>query len=367
MKKGRTLQEIAKEVEWIEQRKRDFIADTRSLKLVPEGPKDAALLIDNGPPDGDLWYGITDWAHRQIADRLKIPARYYDRMLEEAPDLLAENVNRWFKQDPEPRMIRTLENGGKTVRAFLSNRYRRLDNYDLLMKAALPVLEEYPDLEIASCELTQNKLYIKAVTPRIQAEIKKGDIVRAGVVISNSEIGTGKYRIDPLVERLVCENGMIAADPTGKHYSLQRYHLGRSLGAGEEAAAELLTDETQAAKDHAFWLESRDVIKGALDRALFNQIVDTMRASTERPITGDPVAAVRELANKFRLNESEAGGITKELFKNEEPTQFGLLNAVTRYSQQVEDYDRATDLERIGGEIITLEPGEWRTIAEAAA
>jgi hypothetical protein len=34
-------------------------------------------------------------------------------------------------------------------------------------------------------------MYIKAICPRIQAEVKKGDIVQAGIAISNSEVGMG--------------------------------------------------------------------------------------------------------------------------------------------------------------------------------
>ena len=49
-----------------------------------------------------------------------------------------------------------------------------------------------------------------------------------------------------------------------------------------------------------------------------------------------------------------------------ELTQYGLLNAVTRQSKMAESYDRATELERLGGNIITLKPHEWRAIAEAA-
>ena len=33
-------------------------------------------------------------------------------------------------------------------------------------------------------------------------------------------------------------------------------------------------------------------------------------------------------------------------------SSYGLINAVTRASQDVEDYNRATDLERIGGELL---------------
>ena len=40
-------------------------------------------------------------------------------------------------------------------------------------------------------------------------------------------------------------------------------------------------------------------------------------------------------------------------------TRYGLSNAVTRYSQDVEDYDRASWLEELGGEVIALPPNDW--------
>ena len=47
-------------------------------------------------------------------------------------------------------------------------------------------------------------------------------------------------------------------------------------------------------------------------------------------------------------------------------THSGQVNAVTGYSQEVEKYDRATDLEALGGRLIELQAREWKEIAEAA-
>ena len=44
---------------------------------------------------------------------------------------------------------------------------------------------------------------------------------------------------------------------------------------------------------------------------------------------------------------------------------YGLVQAVTRASQDVEDYDRASEMEQLGGQILELAPGQWRTISEA--
>ena len=46
--------------------------------------------------------------------------------------------------------------------------------------------------------------------------------------------------------------------------------------------------------------------------------------------------------------------------------RYGLLNAVTGYSQEVDDYDRATEFEEIGGKMLELSISEWKQVAEAA-
>ena len=42
-----------------------------------------------------------------------------------------------------------------------------------------------------------------------------------------------------------------------------------------------------------------------------------------------------------------------------------LVNAVTHYSQEVADYDRATDFEALGGKLIELPASDWRAVVTA--
>jgi hypothetical protein len=55
------------------------------------------------------------------------------------------------------------------------------------------------------------------------------------------------------------------------------------------------------------------------------------------------------------------------LIRGGDLTQYGLSNAVTQMSQDIEDYDRASDLERMGGQIIELPKSDWHTISIAKA
>ncbi|MBR2734405.1 MAG: DUF932 domain-containing protein [Selenomonadaceae bacterium] len=290
-------------------------------------------------------FTVGDVAHQQIAARLNIPYRYYAKMQNEAPDLLDQNVNRWLNQNPERRMIRVLDGN---VRAFLSDRYRRLDNLELCA-AVLPVINEMKGSSIESCEVTPTHLYLKVVNRRLKAEIRVGDVVQPGFVVSNSEVGLGSLRVEPLVFRLVCKNGLICKDLAQK-----KYHVGRQVNVSDDNAYELYSDETLAQDDKTFFMKVQDVVRAAVDEAKFALTVDRLRDATQIPLKHDPVKSVELLADKFQLTENERGDILRQLFIGADNSRYGLINAVTAASKIAKSYERATDLERIGGEILAL-------------
>lgn len=59
---------------------------------------------------------------------------------------------------------------------------------------------------------------------------------------------------------------------------------------------------------------------------------------------------------------SEQDGVLKYLIEGGDLSLYGLSNAVTRFSQDVESYDRATALEGIGWDIATMEPRKWADV-----
>jgi len=141
MKTGKTLQQLAIEIERQNEVKRDYIANTSQMNMqvttVYDGEKERRIpvLSLEGKPD----FRINGVAHDQIGNKVGIPSRYYDRMLADEPELLAKNVNTWFQKEPSNRMVRTLDG---TTRAFLSEKYRRLDNHDIA-QAVLPMIANF--------------------------------------------------------------------------------------------------------------------------------------------------------------------------------------------------------------------------------
>ena len=359
MKTGKSLQEMAVELERQAKSKRDFIAPTTQLEVL-EGdvhngtdPK-AQMRQGQLRINGQGAFDIGAIGHEQIQGYTKIPRDYYDRMLTQAPGLLARNVNTWFRREPNKRMVRTLDG---RVRAFPTDKYRPLDNIDLA-NVGFETLTKM-GVRVESSELTERRMYIKAVTDRLTLEVKKGDVVQAGIVISNSEVACGSVKVEPLVFRLVCMNGAIAND-----HALRKYHVGRGHGGGD-SAEEFFKDETRRADDRAFWLKVRDVIEGSFKKDVFERIVARMRETTEREINGSIEGAVEVVSDRFGLKEGERNGVLKWLVKGGDLTQWGLLNAITRTSQEVDDYDRATDMERFGGEVLELPKQDWELIANA--
>ena len=349
MKTGKSLLELATEIERQQGAKRDFAADTREVRMETGGMVPEIALAGESFPASRI-------AHRQIGERVGIPAKYYNRMLSEAPALLAANVNHWFDNKHERRMIRTLDG---EVRAFLSDRYQRIDNADVA-GMVLPVLAEIEDLKIASAEITGSRMYIKAVTSRVTDEVRVGDEVQAGVMITNSEVGLGAITVAPLVMRLVCLNGMVLPDNT-----YRKHHVGARANQ-EEAIYEMLSDETRAADDRAILLKVRDVVKASLDEAVFKRTVERLRQAAGERIEGDPAKAVELLSNKFSFSQGETGGVLRYLIEGGDLSQYGMIQAVTRLAQDPDDYDRATELEAAGGRILDLPAAQWREIKMAA-
>jgi Domain of unknown function (DUF932) len=364
MKEGLTIDALADRAYQIAASARDYVVDTRQVYAavavrdigevtgdaqnymldasLPEGASQLRLYAaDLGElPEFDGGLPIRQVAHSQIGERLQIPKKFYDRLREGHPDLLAHNLTQLFRREPERRMLRLIDS---EVRAFLSDRYRRIDHWDVL-SAVYPILRDMPDVEFPSCEITETRMYVRALLPRIQAEVNVGDIVQAGVQISNSEVGWGALSVQPIVYRLVCKNGMIAAD-----FGTKRYHVGARIGDTEESYR-IYRTETMQADDEALMLKLADTVRAVCDETVFGTIVARCKELAEIRVE-QPIEAVERLSQRLVLTEEEQDAVLRNLVDGGELTGWGLLNAVTRTAQDADSFDRAVELERFGGQL----------------
>ncbi|MDO4921758.1 MAG: DUF932 domain-containing protein [Phascolarctobacterium sp.] len=340
MKQGiKNIEKLYEELDRQRDARIDLIANTKNLSVRSNS---VSSMISVATGSDILSYAVSDVAHRQIAERLNIPYKYYERMRSEYTELLDKNINGWLERNPEKRMLRTLD--GK-LRAFLSDRYRRLDNLELV-DHVMPVIAEMKGCEIISCDVTETHLYLKIINKTMKSEIVPGDVVQAGFVISNSEIGLGALKVEPLLYRLICKNGMISKDFTHK-----KYHTGKQVDDTDNAY-ELYSDATLEADDKAYFLKVQDIVRAAVDEARFALTVDKMRTAMNIRTGENPVETVEILGDRYLLNKNERGSILRHFIMGNDYSHYGLVNAVTRSSQDVPDYNRATELERIGGTLL---------------
>lgn len=356
--KGRSLREIATELEFINENKMDLLAHPQAFKMDDK----ASIHLKN-----DIVVKPTSWAHQQIASFTEIPKAYYDRLMESDKPLLAENVNHWLQkkpqQDSEKRLLRAV---GNRLRGFVSPSYdRTMDSYDV-MNVAAPILRDNK-FQIVSCELTDMRLYVKATLPSLQKNVstnpKVNDIIQMGIMLSTSDVGAGTLRIEPYILRLLCTNGLVAET------AIKKRHVGKR--ASSDRDVDVLSQQTISAIRDANMLQIRDVLLDSVKPETFNrQCEKIMEAAEDKLQNFDLVEVVKRASNIVGVTSKYTReNIVKALASGNEGaglTRWGLVNSFTA-AAKVKDigYDESTDLERAGGEILNLSQSEWRTIANA--
>jgi hypothetical protein len=361
--KGMSLEEMAAELTRQKDAKRDFVATTTDIKVSADEDSPTNLMLHLG--EMTERFPIKKHAIRQIGTQLKIPAQFVDRLATDHPDMLAWNINKLFDREPADRMVRTLDG---QVRAYMSNKYRPLDNFDFA-NAVIPKLMEH-SAEVTSCDISETRLYIKGIIPGIEKTVAKAGTYlgdgghnpihhfKPGICLSNSEVGAGSLAVEPGIHETDCSNLLIIGSN-----AMRKYHIGKKL-SDQDQLFELYTNATKTAADRAFWMQVADLVQAGLDGTMFEKMVAECEAKMNGTEIERPSIAVRELPN---LTENEQEGVLASLIKGGDLSQFGMQWAITHYAQNDDvSYERQVELERVGGSIIELPTSQWAAIAEAA-
>jgi hypothetical protein len=392
MKQGRTLPDLASELERQANAKRDFLAPAQHLRVRSNGHTDLIL---------DEMFAVNEIAHGQIAEYAGIPKSFYDRLRNEATALTVPTprmgncppteidptqlvqcesvplfdvlLNRLLVgKGGDVRMVRTLD--GK-VRAFLSDAFNMdLDNHDVFRAAAAAIEQAGLGPEhVASCEVTERRLYLKVVSPKLEATIdpsnlnrphgghhmlREPQVVQAGFILSNSETGLGSLSVQQVVYKLQCTNLWITEE------AYRQRHLGKTLEADSQGM--VYRSDTRQADAKARLLKIRDHIAEALSETRFKALVTKMQETTEVKLEGSIEKIVEVTARKFGLAQPEKEDVLRNLIEGADLSLWGLSNAITATAQAAPSYDRSTELEAIGGRFFTLPAAEVRELVRAA-
>ena len=353
-----TLDSLIDKIDREHARQNDILADTRRMSvIVEEEEQDSPVTLSVDDGDETLHYEPSDHMLGQISTDLGIPKRYFDRMRTDAPELFKQNIHHWLYKEPKRKMLRAYnKTSGSPVlegRAWLSDRYRRLDNVEIA-KRLLPELGRLPqEVEFHNAAVTEDKLYIRWTFPQMTKDVKVGQAVSWGGQIRNSEVGAGTFAIESFLLVLACSNGMVVTKVQDTR------HIGKRLD-------DILSDEAKRADDHAFWLAARDTLRATIDETAFEAVVAQLRDTTEGTVIDRPIKATERLAKAVGLSEEEQEFVLGNLVRDGDLSRWGALNAVTYASHQVKSFDRGVELEELGWQIANLPTREWDRIAVAA-
>lgn len=391
----------------IKESKVDAVADTRALTadVIEAGdnhPAQVLLSLPNG-----MRAQIGEVAHQQFSQRLNITKTYYDRMVTEAPALLAQNLNYWFRNTPEDRLLRFLRpaayspedqrvmaSTGATLRlrGVLGKGYRTIDDADLVA-AILPTLIER-GATLQEFSIDERRLHAAFYTPaRDIAAIREahaaklgitvaqldesfapvrngrlsdafstqgmrvGEMIASGVTIRHSEVGFASLGASFVQKVLKCLNRMVEEN------AIAIRHVGGKNGAADEDVR-FISDATQVLDNAALLSRVQDTIS-----AQFSDEKVVERASrvlwAKATIVNRPEAPLFEfvgnIGTNLGFNEAQIDDLKAETQKSviEEggEVKFAFVQGITAVARKMTDYDRRLEVERAGFQLLNDDAG----------
>ena len=278
--------------------------------------------------------------HVQTAEKLGIPQKYYDRMIVEYPELLEYNINMWLSKDAHARYLLRCFNAPdvKIARALLSDRYNRIDNYDVLFTALETIKKMGVNVKITKAEITDKRMHLHVVCPdvEVQAEaylkeyLKKnnaaGNGIVSGFVITNSEIGLGTFEIRPRAVICKCNNGLVVKDD-----SYKRVHLGSRMSEGVIEWSEA----TKQKNYELIMLQTRDAIKTFLSKDYLGKMVQRIADASEVRLTY-PIDTIQHVTKELGVSDDKKREILSYFTSDGDTSAAGIFHAVTRAAQTMD-------------------------------
>jgi hypothetical protein len=333
---------------------------------------DEPILRDSGVvPATRIVGGYTRTALMDVADTLRIPRQYVDRLHDVHPHLLGANINTLVDDEVDRKVFtRWLaiddDEGGTdwTLRSVASNRYRAIDNLDLLVAVTKGMSQADLSLNDAEVEAdwTMDRFRLRVAVPQLAIEApellagyrwpfsfdpnadmhrrwQEGDgtppVIWAGFEVTNSETGLGAATITPRIVVQVCRNGLLR-----KVDARRAVHAGERLDEGQI----VWSDETRRLQVDMLTSTIADTVRTWCTTGY-------LRACEAEALTakGDQVANVTTSLQLMRLDlsftESETDAVLDAFVRGGDTSRLGLAQAVTAAARTVESGDRQADME----------------------
>jgi hypothetical protein len=256
------------------------------------------------------------------------------------------------------------------IRAFLTNGYRAIDNFDVLVAtlegiraaginpASLQMVGELterrmhvriqaPEVSVMARDLLENyrSPYRDTETGRYLTGAECPEIY-AGLTLTNSETGHGSYGLTPQSIIRICRNGQTWTSDVRREV-----HLGERL----EEGAVRWSANTQNKHLELIRAKAADAVRHFLSVEYLQQKVDGMREKAGITIEEEATeAAVEVVAKECTFTEKEAASVLKDFGFGGDYTVGGMVQAVTSAAQRTDDPDRQLAMESATEKVYAL-------------
>ncbi len=361
------LEQLVEELDRQKASRVDFVADTRHMRV---DWRDGGLGLQPNSDEAMQWmssegYRIKDTALVQMGSKVDpdIPSKFLKELAAKRPMRAAMLLNGLMTDAPGKRLVRCLDG---QVRAFLSDRYLVIENYDIAF-AALDVARESGG-EVVEASLSDTHMRIAFTTKQVwdvvseeraqhhfigNEELAK-KLGRAGgfndlpggsgtvyplVTISNSETGHGGFVVSIGILKGICTNLARIEDAVSK------IHIGERLEQG------IFAQETVHQEGKLIYMKARDAVRAAFNQEGFKRMVEIAQNAQADKLS-NPATALSNLAKDHGLSEDSRNAILAHFTRDYDATRYGLAQAVSRYAQDVDDSETANDLVVLAGSVM---------------
>lgn len=224
--------------------------------------------------DGEEEYPMSEWGLGQVCSTLKVPATYMKRcIVDSAGDVAVGNLNYWARREHDKNpgkdyFIRLTDN---RMHGFLSNRYCAFDDSTFLKMviASMPQDGSFRIMnQIVSPEITKIRLISN------EKMTIDGDDYSVGLDISNSRVGRSSIKLEFLIFRWICTNGMMVGG--GKSTILQKIHRNIEKLSIEQQIVVMIQSMPELLMEIKGWVESSKQNK--IDQKHLDLLTDGFRA-----------------------------------------------------------------------------------------
>lgn len=330
------------------------------------------VITDNGVADLSGRFTLTNTAVGHLGGLTGVPVRYLRDCQSANTPLFDENLNSWFAHDrlaDKNVLVRFLvgldeQNPGTIgqARAFLSDRFDgSKDNLPLF----LAVLDGIRQAGVAANELnitgdlTDDRMYMVVRAPEIHGfgwDLLRGykspygngagtahggmdaenlPIIEAGFIVQNSETGGAALKITPRLVVRACSNGLQQTVD-----SMRQVHLGAKLAEGQvEWSA-----STRRAANELARSQATDAVKSFLNVSYVEKVIERLTEDAVTPIK-EVTKTIEVVAKDQGYTEAESESILGFFIDGGQRTAGGIMQAITAAVQQIEDPQRAYDIE----------------------